>query len=98
MKTTINNHLEEIKKSTEYMILYHSDNKMLINYLNELKTKLVYLQSSVNFEQRYNLSAISEFIETTLKIDPELTHIDISVQLKELYNEKKVAKVTAKLF
>lgn len=98
MKTTINNHIQEILKSNEYMILYNSDNKMLINYLKDLREKVIYLQNSVNYEQRYNLSAINDFVEEIIKVDPELTHIDISIQLKELYNEKKVAKVTAKLF
>ena len=49
-------------------------------------------------EARYNLTAISDYIEELIKIDSELTHIDISVQLKEVGREKKVAKVTAKLF
>jgi len=72
MKTTIKNHLEELQVSNERMLLYHSDNKMLISFFKDLKEKLVYLQ--------------------------ELTDIDISIQLKEVAKEKKVAKVNAKLF
>lgn len=98
MKTTIKNHFRELRTSTEYMLLYHSDNKMLISYLKDFQTKLIYLEELTDLEDKYNLHPIAEFITETLNIDKELTHIDISVQLKELYQEKKVAKVTAKLF
>jgi len=98
MKTTIKNHLEELQVSTERMLLYHSDNKMLISFLKDLNEKLVYLQKLTDTEQRYNLTSVSDYIEELTKIDSELTHIDISIQLKENYLEKKVAKVNAKLF
>jgi len=98
MKTTIKNHLEELQVSNERMLLYHSDNKMLISFFKDLKEKLVYLQELTDMEARYNLTAISDYIEELTKIDSELTHIDISIQLKEVAKEKKVAKVNAKLF
>jgi len=98
MKTTIKNHLEELQVSTERMLLYHSDNKMLISFFKDLKEKLVYLQELTDMEQRYNLFPVSEYIEELERIDPELTHIDFSIQLKEVASEKKVAKVNAKLF
>lgn len=98
MQTTIKTHLNELQLSAAKMLLYHSDNKMLISYFKDLKEKLVYLQELTDIEARYNLSAISDYIEELYKIDSELTHIDISVQVKEKYLEKKVAKVTAKLF
>jgi hypothetical protein len=98
MQTTIKNHLNEIQLSTARMLLYHSDNKMLISYFKDLTDKLIYLQGLTEIESRYNLSAISDYIEELTKIDSELTHIDISIQLKEVEREKKVAKVTAKLF
>jgi len=83
MKTTIKNHLEELQVSTERMLLYHSDNKMLISFLKDLNEKLVYLQKLTDTEQRYNLTSVSDYIEELTKIDSELTHIDISIQLKE---------------
>jgi len=98
METTIKNHIKELLTSTEYMALYHSDNKLLISYLNDFKNKLLYLQGLTDMESKYNLTPIVEFIDESIKTDSELTHIDLSVQLKEMYLEKKVMKVTAKLF
>ena len=98
MKTTIKTHLDELQLSAAKMLLYHSDNKMLISYFKDLNEKLIYLQELTELESRYNLTAISDYIEELTKIDSELTHIDISIQLKEIAREKKVAKVTAKLF
>lgn len=98
MQTTIKTHLEELQLSAAKMLLYHSDNKMLISYFKDLNEKIVYLQKLTDTEQRFNLTAISDYIEEVIKIDSELTHIDILVQLKENYLEKKVAKVTAKVF
>jgi hypothetical protein len=98
MKTTIKTHVKELQLSCERMLLYHSDNKMLISYFKDLKEKLVYLQELTDMEQRYNLFPVSEYIEELERIDPELTHIDFSIQLKEVASEKKVAKVNAKLF
>jgi hypothetical protein len=98
LKTTIKTHVQELQLSAERMLLYHSDNKMLISYFKDLKEKLVYLQELTDMEQRYNLFPISEYIEELERIDPELTHIDFSIQLKEVASEKKVAKVNAKLF
>jgi len=98
LKTTIKNILNETQVSNERMLLYHSDNKMLISFFKDLKEKLVFLQELTDMEQRYNLFPISEYIEELERIDPELTHIDFSIQLKEVASEKKVAKVTAKLF
>jgi len=98
LKTTIKNHLDELQVSNERMLLYHSDNKMLISFFKDLKEKLVYLQQLTDMEARYNLTPVSDYIEELKKIDSELTHIDFSIQLIELYSEKKVAKVNAKLF
>ena len=98
MKTTIKTHLEELQLSAAKMLLYHSDNKMLISYFKDLNEKIIYLQQLTELEAKYNLTAVSDYIEELTKIDSELTHIDISIQLKEVSREKKVAKVNAKLF
>jgi len=98
MQTTIKTHLEELQLSAAKMLLYHSDNKMLISYFKDLNEKIIYLQQLTDMEAKYNLTSISDYIEELTKIDSELTHIDISVQIKEVAREKKVAKVNAKLF
>jgi hypothetical protein len=98
METTIKTHLNELQTSATRMLVLNSDNKMLISYFKDLTEKLLYLKQLTEAEARYNLIPISDYIEELTKIDSELTHIDISIQLKEVEREKKVAKVTAKLF
>ena len=98
MKTTIKTHIEDLQLSCERMLLYNSDNNMLISYFKDLNEKIIYLQQLTELEAKYNLTAVSDYIEELTKIDSELTHIDISIQLKEVSREKKVAKVNAKLF
>lgn len=98
MKTTIKSILEEAQVSNERMLLYNADNKMLISFFKDLKEKLLCLQQLTDMDARYNLTPIADYIEQLTKIDSELTHIDISIQLKEVISEKKVAKVNAKLF
>ena len=98
MKTTMKHHIEQLQTSATRMLVLNSNNSMLISYFKDLNEKLIYLQQLTELESRYNLTAISDYIEELTKIDSELTHIDISVQLKEVAKEKKVAKVNAKLF
>ena len=98
MKTTIKTHIEDLQLSCERMLLYNSDNNMLISYFKDLKEKLVYLQELTDMEARYNLTPIADCIEELLEVDSELTHIDFSIQLKEVISEKKIVKVNAKLF
>lgn len=98
MKTTIKNLLEEVQVSNERMLLYHSDNSMLISYFKYLKEKLIYLEQLIEMDARYNLSDMADYIEELQGIDKELTHIDFSIQLKEVASEKKVAKVNAKIY
>ena len=98
MKITIKNHIEDLQTSASRMLTYNSDNKMLISYFKDLKEKLVYLKELTEMESRHNLTEIANYIDELSQIDTELTHIDVSLQLKEVLTEKKVAKFSAKLF
>jgi len=91
MKTTIKNHLDELQVSTERMLLYHSDNKMLISFFKDLKEKLIYLQQLAEMESKYNWIEIENLMFKLKEIDTELTHINIEVQIAEVKTEKKSA-------
>jgi len=97
MQTTINNHIQEVLKSNEYMTLYNSDNKMLINYLKDLKEKLLYLKELTEIETKFKWNELENIIKMLQKKDPELTHINICFELKDIATEKKEARLIIKI-
>ena len=96
MKTVIKNHLNELQVSTARMLLYHSDNKMLISYFKDLSEKLVYLKELTEMESKYDWEQIEIFIEGLIKQDPELTHVNINYQIKDVIDFKKEALLKVK--
>lgn len=96
MKTVIKNHLNELQVSTARMLLYHSDNKMLISYFKDLSEKLVYLQDLTEIESKYDWEQIELFIDGLIKQDPELTHININYQIKDIIDFAKEARLKVK--
>jgi len=96
MKTVIKNHLNELQVSTARMLLYHSDNKMLISYFKDLSEKLVYLKELTEIESKYDWEQIEIFIEGLIKQDPELTHVNINYQIKDVIDFKKEALLKVK--
>jgi hypothetical protein len=93
MKTTIRTHLEELELSAARMLLYHSDNKMLISYFKDLTEKLLYLKQLVDMDSKYNWIEIENLMLKLKEIDTELTHINIEVQIAEVTTEKKSAYI-----
>jgi len=96
MKTVIKNHLNELQVSTARMLLYHSDNKMLISYFKDLSEKLVYLKELTEIESKYDWEQIEIFIEGLIFQDPELTHVNINYQIKDVIDFKKEALLKVK--
>jgi len=93
LKTTIKNILNETQVSTERMLLYHSDNKMLISYFKDLNEKLIYLQQLVEMDSKYDWIEIENLIVKLKEVDTELTHVNIEVQIAEVKTEKKSAYI-----
>jgi len=97
MKTTIKNHLEELQVSNERMLLYHSDNKMLISFFKDLKEKLLYLKELVDMDSKYNWIEIENIMNLLKDKDSELTNINVNFKIKEITTEKKEAFLTIKV-
>ena len=97
MKTTIKNHLEELQVSNERMLLYHSDNKMLISFFKDLKEKLVYLKELVDMDSKYNWIEIENMMNLLKDKDSELTNINVNFKIKEVTTEKKEAFLKIKV-
>jgi primosomal protein N'' len=93
MQTTIKTHLNELHTSAARMLVLNSDNKMLISYFKDLNEKLLYLQQLVEMESKYDWLEIETLIKNLKKVDTELTHVNIEVQIAEVTTEKKTAYI-----
>jgi hypothetical protein len=98
MKTVIKNHLNDIQLSTAKMLLLHSDNRVLITFFKDLAEKLVYLEELTELNSKYDWMQIESFMDGLVKQDPELTHIDISLEIQDVKSEKKTARLNVKSF
>jgi hypothetical protein len=98
MKTVIKNHLNDIQLSTAKMLLLHSDNRTLITYFKDMSKKLVYLEELTELNSKYDWMQIESFMDGLVKQDPELTHIDISLEIQDVKSEKKTARLNVKSF
>ena len=93
MQTTIKTHLNELQTSAARMLVLNSDNKMLISYFKDLNEKLLYLQQLVEMDCKYDWLEIETLIKNLKKVDTELTHVNIEVQIAEVITEKKTAYI-----
>ena len=93
MQTTIKTHLNELQTSATRMLVLNSDNKMLISYFKDLNEKLLYLQQLVEMDCKYDWIEIETLIKNLKKVDTELTHVNIEVQIAEVKTEKKTAYI-----
>jgi len=93
METTIKTHLEELQTSATRMLVFNSDNKMLISYFKDLNEKLLYLKQLVDMDSKYNWIEMENLMLKLKEIDTELTHINIEIQIAEVTTEKKSAYI-----
>ena len=93
MQTTIKTHLNELHTSATRMLVLNSDNKMLISYFKDLNEKLLYLQQLVEMDCKYDWLEIETLIKNLKKVDTELTHVNIEVQIAQVTTEKKTAYI-----
>jgi hypothetical protein len=98
MKITIKNHLNDLQVSAAKMLLYHSDNRMLITYFKDLSEKLVYLEKLTEEDTRFDFIEIQNAMDEIYKRDNELTHIQINLQIKPVTKEKKEGIINGKMF
>ena len=83
MKDTMKYHIEELQISAARMLVLNSDNSMLISYFKDLKNKLQYLYKLNEIDNQENWTEIQNAFNSILKIDTELTEVDLKIKVKE---------------
>jgi|688.fasta_scaffold112178_3 hypothetical protein len=94
---TIKNHLQALQVSTARMLVYNSDNPELLSYFKDVTFKLQMIEELLEVDSVLDWQSIEQAYKEILKQDSELTDVEIKISLKPA-TEKKVAKITAKLY
>lgn len=77
------NHIEELQTSAARMLVLNSDNCVLISYFKDLNKKLQYLYELNEMDNQANWTEIQNAFNSILKIDTELTEVDLKIKVKE---------------
>ena len=97
MKDTMKHHIEQLQTSAARMLVLNSDNSMLISYFKDLQEKLQYLHSLNEMENEANWTEIQNAFNSILKIDTELTEVDLKIKIKEA-QQPKSGRITIKMY
>jgi len=97
MKDTMKHHIEELQTSASRMLVLNSDNSMLISFFKDLKEKLQYLYELNEMDNEANWTEIQNAFNSILKLDTELTEVDLKIKIKEA-PETKTGKITIKMY
>jgi hypothetical protein len=97
MKDTMKYHIEELQTSASRMLVLNSDNSMLISFFKDLKNKLEYLYELNEMDNQANWTEIQNAFNSILKIDTELTEVDLKIKIKEA-PDVKTGKITIKMY
>ena len=79
------------------MLVYNSDNPELLSYFKDVTFKLQMIEELLEVDMSINWHSVDMAYKEILKQDSELTDVEIKISLKPA-TEKKVAKITAKLY
>ena len=90
-------HIEQLQTSAARMLVINSDNSMLISYFKDLQEKLQYLHSLNEMENAANWTEIQNAFNSILKIDTELTEVDLKIKIKEA-QQPKAGRITIKMY
>jgi hypothetical protein len=97
MKDTMKNHILELQTSAARMLLLNSDNCVLISYFKDLNKKLEYLYKLNEIENETDWTEIQNAFYSLLKLDDELTEVDLKIKVKEAA-DVKTGKITIKIY
>jgi hypothetical protein len=97
MKDTMKYHIEQLQTSAARMLVLNSDNSMLISFFKDLKEKLQYLYELNEMDNEANWTEIQNAFNSILKLDTELTEVDLKIKIKEA-PETKTGKITIKMY
>jgi hypothetical protein len=90
-------HIEQLQTSAARMLVLNSDNSMLISYFKDLKNKLEYLYELNEIDDKANWNEIQNAFNSILKLDTELTEVDLKIKVKEA-PDVKTGKITIKMY
>ena len=97
MKDTMKHHILELQTSAARMLVLNSDNSMLISFFKDLQEKLQYLYMLNELENQTDWTEIQNAFYSILKLDTELTEVDLKIKVKEA-PETKTGKITIKMY
>ena len=97
MKDTMKYHIEELHTSAARMLVLNSDNCMLISYFKDLNKKLEYLYKLNEIDNETDWTEIQNAFYSLLKLDNELTEVDLKIKVKET-KLPKTGKITIKMY
>jgi hypothetical protein len=97
MKNTMKHHILELQTSAARMLLLNSDNCVLISYFKDLNKKLEYLYKLNEIENETDWTEIQNAFYSLLKLDDELTEVDLKIKVKEAA-DVKTGKITIKMY
>ena len=97
MKDTMKYHIEQLQISAARMLVLNSDNSMLISYFKDLKNKLQYLYELNEMDNEANWTEIQNAFNSILKLDTELTEVDLKIKIKDA-PDVKTGKITIKMY
>jgi hypothetical protein len=97
MKDTMKYHIEQLQTSAARMLVLNSDNSMLISYFKDLNKKLEYLYKLNEIENETDWTEIQNAFYSLLKLDDELTEVDLKIKIKES-KQPKAGRITIKMY
>lgn len=95
---TIRQHLSDLQVSTSRMLAYNSNNPELLAYFKDITFKIEMIEKLLDIDWHLDWNEVNNAITSVLKLDSELTDIDVRLMIKPCLNERKVAKINAKLY
>jgi len=84
MRYTMKNHIDELHLSATRMLVYNSDNSMLISYFKDLIEKLVYLNELIELESKYDWFEIENVIDKLKESDVNLSNVSLNIKIRDL--------------
>jgi hypothetical protein len=97
MKDTMKHHIEQLQTSAARMLVINSDNCVLISYFKDLNKKLEYLYKLNEIENETDWTEIQNAFYSLLKLDDELTEVDLKIKIKEA-QQPKAGRITIKMY
>lgn len=94
----IKNNIEQLKTSAARTGLIFCDNPVMFSLVQEMILKLEQIEELIESENELHFTDVAEAVKQEYKRDTELTHINVSFQVRPIQSEKKECIINAKLY